>query len=107
LDEIDKVLVDGGYYILISFGEPDLREKYLKREKWKFKVTEIPMLDLRPPKKDPPKNSRTTKKKRRRKKKVVEEKKVFYLYICQKGGAMDLVEEDSVEDENEAGMVEK
>lgn len=103
LDEVDKVLEKGGAYILISFGAPDIREHYLKREKWQHKVIEIPMLDFSPPKPEQPKNQKP--KKRRRRKKVEPEKRVFYLYICQKGVIQEVkedMEENDVDgDENE------
>lgn len=103
LNEVDKVLELGGAYILITFGDPEIRAHFLKRDKWKFKVIEIPMLDLTPPKPEQPKNAK--KKRRRRKKKKEEEKKVFYLYICEKGV---IVEEDDemMEDNGENSMEE-
>lgn len=45
-EEIDKHLNEGGHYILISFGEPQYRDKYLKRDGWSHTVQEIPMLDF-------------------------------------------------------------
>ena len=100
LDEIDKILEEGGAYILITFGEPELREKYLKRDGWSHTVIEIPLLKFELPKPEPPKNSSNNrnknKKKRRRRKKVPEEKMAFYLYICQKGSPVSVMNHEEM-----------
>lgn len=43
LDEVYKVLAPGGHYMVISYGDPSHREKYLKRAKpWEdFKIDKI------------------------------------------------------------------
>ena len=86
LDGVDNHLTDGGTFIIISFGEPKFRDKYLKRDNWGYKVIEIPLIDLKPKPKDDAKSKANKKKGTRRRKPKDEEKLAFYVYICTKGG---------------------
>lgn len=72
LDGVDKCLTEGGTFVIMSYGEPKYRDKYLRREDWGYKVVEVPLLELEPPKDDKKqKNNRNKKKKRKPKKKKV------------------------------------
>jgi ubiquinone/menaquinone biosynthesis C-methylase UbiE len=65
LKEIQRVLADGGVYICISFGYPDIREAILKKQQWEITTKTV---------------NRSTQLNQKGEKK----EQFHYIYICKK-----------------------